>query len=78
MKSEEIFAIIENIANEKGVAITPDTDLFSTGILDSFGVLSVITELETVIGGQIPFERVSADHFRTVAAITEFIDSIHL
>jgi len=51
-----------------------DTDsLFETGVVDSFGVLNLITFLEEKFAVQVTDEEVIPENFASVAAMTAFV-----
>lgn len=53
----------------KGVVITPNTPLFSKGLIDSLGILELIAWTEMKTGQTVPDERIRMDNFGTVARI---------
>jgi acyl carrier protein len=53
--------------------IDVDTDLFETGILDSFGFVELIGFLETLTGRTISDEDMEDPRFTTVAGIVEVL-----
>jgi D-alanine--poly(phosphoribitol) ligase subunit 2 len=50
-----------------------DTDLFETGLLDSLGLVTLISELEHEFGFQLPPDELELDSFRTVKAIAALV-----
>ena len=52
-----------------------DTDLIEDGLLDSLGLVSLITELEVELGFELPLDDLDVDNFRTVRAIAAFVRS---
>jgi acyl carrier protein len=50
-----------------------DTDLFETGILDSFGFVELIGFLETLTGRTVTEEEMEDPRFTTVAGIVEVL-----
>jgi acyl carrier protein len=52
-----------------------DTDLIEDGLLDSLGLVSLITELEVDLGFQLPLDDLDIDTFRTVTRIAAFVES---
>lgn len=50
-----------------------DTDLIEEGLLDSMGLVSLITELETELGFELPLDDFDIDSFRTVEGIAAFL-----
>lgn len=52
-----------------------DTDLIEAGLLDSLGLVSLITELEVDLGFELPLDDLDVDSFRSVARIAAFVES---
>ncbi len=69
-------AIVDEIAahlvREVGVeraAITPQTDLVASGLLDSFGILDLIMHVETTCGIRFDPVELTTDQARTVGGL---------
>jgi acyl carrier protein len=54
-------------------SIGPETSLFSTGIVDSFGVLELIAFLEQTFGVEVDPARHAPQEFDTVAKIAALV-----
>lgn len=54
---------------------TPDDDLVATGLFDSLAVVSLIAEIEVVLGYELPLDEFDVDSFRTVGRIAAFVDA---
>ncbi len=52
---------------------SPDTDLLATGRLDSVRMVELLLQLEKRFDLRVPIEDMEIDHFRSLAAIAEFI-----
>jgi acyl carrier protein len=52
-----------------------DTDLIETGIMDSLTFVDLLVQLEHDFGIQISLQDLEFDHFRSIAAIAEFISN---
>jgi acyl carrier protein len=50
-----------------------DVDVIETGLLDSLGLVVLVSELEVRFGVRIPFETLEVDQFRTVRSIAELV-----
>ena len=57
--------------------LTADTPLFSSSIVDSFGVLELITYLEQAFGVDIDPARHELSEFDTVHKIVALVDKLH-
>ncbi|HJU41913.1 MAG TPA: phosphopantetheine-binding protein [Vicinamibacterales bacterium] len=59
-----------------GRAIGDDDRLFSSGLIDSFGVLELIAFLEDTFGVSIDTARHDLKEFDTIAKIAELLDRV--
>lgn len=57
--------------------LNDDSNLFSTGLLDSVAMLNVISFVEEKAGVQVRAEDVTLDNFDTVARILHFAKNEH-
>ncbi len=55
----------------------PDTDLLTTGRLDSIGMVELLLQLENHFGVRAEMDDLEIDHFRSIAAIASFITTRH-
>jgi D-alanine--poly(phosphoribitol) ligase subunit 2 len=76
MKSTEEIAksIIENVCDSDEMFDDYDMDLFEEGFMDSFGVLSIILEIEKEIGIVLQPTDVQKTNIQTVNNFIEFLD----
>ena len=58
--------IAEKVMKGKGVAITEDTLLVSSGLIDSFALIEIFLELQKVAGRKVPASKVQAKDMDTV------------
>jgi acyl carrier protein len=80
-KEELTQTIIEYIEDEyleddDDIEIEADTPLISSGIVDSFSMVSLKRFLEKKLGIQIPHNRATPEAFDTVEKILELIDEL--
>ena len=54
-------------------ALSSDTDLFESRLIDSLGLVSLIAEVEEQIEITIELAELDLDHFRSVDRIAEFV-----
>jgi len=70
-------ALLDYIKNEllhgRGGSLTADTDLLSTGIIDSLGILQVVSFIEERFNIQVPDEDVVYENFNSVKALTTYL-----
>jgi acyl carrier protein len=65
---------IQNIAQEP----LPDDDsgsLFSEGVIDSFGLVELVSELEHVLGVKVPDDELIPSRFETVDKIVAYFQA---
>ena len=65
--------ISTELSLEPDVVVEPDTDLFDEGVLDSLGVVELVTWIEHEHGRSIPQKDVTLANFSTVAAIAAYL-----
>ncbi|MCA9540173.1 MAG: hypothetical protein KC620_14850 [Myxococcales bacterium] len=67
--------VIEVLAREfpliEGAGLAPDLPLLSSGLLDSFGIITLVDALENALGLTIDVERVDPTAFETPRQIAE-------
>ena len=78
--SEEFNAALLHFINEElpamdrrgrtWIAVSVDTPLFESGLLDSLSILHLIARVEALTGRAVPDQLVVMKHFRTVEAMT--------
>jgi acyl carrier protein len=76
MKPDEnqlLLFVRELIADSEN--ITAHTTLFSTGLLDSVAMMSLINHIEELTGTQIGAHEVTLENFDTVYRMLEFLKS---
>lgn len=50
-----------------------ETDLIDAGLIDSLALVSLITEIETEFGVQLPLDEFEIDDFRSAAQIAQYV-----
>ena len=65
--------IIEEVVMDAPVAIEPDTDLFNSGIIDSFNMIEIIEHVEERFQIAIAMEDLTLQNFGTVTAIAKTV-----
>lgn len=69
--------LVDLIAEESGLApdlLKASTGLMSTGIPDSFALVTLISFVEDRIGGEVPPADLTFDNFDTVGAICAYVE----
>ncbi len=71
---EKIIAYIKNdIANESLEDIELQDDLLSTGVIDSMGMMKLLTFIEKEANFKIPPEDMTVENFMTLESIMGYI-----
>ena len=70
------YIVKEYIEDPDELEITEDTSLFTSGILDSFSMVSLRLFLEKKYSIQIPDAEATPAAFDTVVSIAEFVDRL--
>jgi D-alanine--poly(phosphoribitol) ligase subunit 2 len=53
----------------------PDLDLVEADLIDSLALVSLITEVETAFGVELPLEDFDIEKFRSARQIAEYVDA---
>jgi acyl carrier protein len=69
----EQFILEELMAGSAVDAIEHDEDLLGTGVVDSHGLLQLVTFLRGRYGIEIAEEALTPENFQTIAAIDAFV-----
>jgi acyl carrier protein len=73
VENKIIAFIKKEIAGDPDIEIQPDTKLISSGLIDSFSLVTLHIYIEQEFGVKIPASRVIPDTFDTVEQITSMI-----
>ena len=74
MEEKLINFIKSEYLDDDDIEITKDTKLISSGLIDSFSLVSLQTYIEREFGKRIPAPRITAESFDTVAQMIEIIN----
>lgn len=69
------YMLAEFLPGEDPGNLTPTTPLMTAGILDSLATLKLITFLEKEFGVQIEAHEADEEHFNTLEAICDLVES---
>jgi acyl carrier protein len=50
------------------------TDYLADGLLDSFDIVTLVSDLDAIFGISIPGTEITPDHFRNAESITELVN----
>lgn len=70
--TEKIIACLNDITGADEGEITPDTELFDKGILDSFGLVELLVQLEQY-GAKLDVANLSREEISTPAKLAALI-----
>jgi acyl carrier protein len=73
MKEKLIEFITHEFLADDDILITEDTKLISTGLIDSFSLVSLQTFIAREFGKRIPAPRITAESFDTIRQMIEII-----
>ncbi|MDD2814046.1 MAG: acyl carrier protein [Bacteroidales bacterium] len=74
MEEKLIEFIIDEFLDDPDTEITQDTKLISSGLIDSFSLVSLQSFIEQEFGKKIPAPRITAESFDTVKQMIEVIN----
>ena len=74
MEEKLIEFVIDEFLDDPDTEITQDTKLISSGLIDSFSLVSLQTYIEKEFGKKIPAPRITAESFDTVRQMVEVIN----
>jgi acyl carrier protein len=67
--------IIENFVFEDGGALADDTPFLESGIMDSTGVLELVSFIEETFGIAVADEDLVPENLDSISLVTRYIDS---
>ena len=70
---DELIDIISEESGLDAASLLASNGLMSTGVLDSFALVTVITFVEEQIGGEVPPSDLSFANFDTIAGICAYV-----
>ena len=69
------FVLTQFLPDEDPAELTLDTELISTGIIDSLATLKLITYLEEQFGISIEAHEVNVEQLNSVASVASLVES---
>lgn len=74
LRAETIRAgLVEFVARQTGSTVTPEVDLFGSGLVSSLFAMQLVVHVETAFGVSVQGEDLTIDNFRTIEAITDLV-----
>ena len=74
MEEKLIEFIIDEFLDDPDTEVTADTKLISSGMIDSFSLVSLQSFIEKEFGRRIPAPRITAESFDTVKQMIAVIN----
>lgn len=76
LRNELTKFIQENLLQKDPTPIGPEDSLIDSGIINSMGLIRLVSFIETRTGVRIPDAMITPDNFETVTAIERTIDEV--
>jgi acyl carrier protein len=76
IQKKVLFWLQEVGGKSEGKPVTADTELLESGVLDSVGILNLVSFLEEQFGFSVPFEEFVPENFKTTSAIVTMISRL--
>lgn len=70
---DKILAILNDLCGTEGDELEPNLDLFEEGLLDSFGVIALVTGLEDSFGVTLRLEEIKREQLATPQRIAALV-----
>lgn len=74
---KEISEYIYKFANIKSIEVTEETDLFDIGLLDSLGIIMLLTYLNESLNINISLEDLKIENFKTISSIIDLVEKLN-
>lgn len=68
------FIQFEIIGDDDGLELAADEDLLGGGIIDSIGMMRLISFIESESETSVPFEDITIENFENVESITKYLE----
>ena len=65
--------IKQELVHNANANISPEDDLLESGIINSLGILQIVSFVEDTLGIDIPAEDVVYENFHSVAALSDYL-----
>ncbi len=75
LTKQELLEYLSNHARDDLSEVTEDTELFSSGLIDSFAMVDLLLFLEKHTGARLGPEDIDLDNLDTIGRIIKFAES---
>ncbi len=72
---QEVCRFLRDTLNMQDLDVGPDTELVTTGLLDSMDVVRLVAHLERTLGITIPDGDINVGHFDSIARIFSYLEA---
>ena len=78
MLKQELAQFIEKnlLGDDRKIAVSDTTPLIENGLIDSMGLMQIVSFLEERAGVRVPDDDVTPDNFETVDAIEKMVERL--
>lgn len=73
---EKVKDYLDEIAKNQGICLDNNTNLFETGILDSLGIIMLITYIMDELKIKLDVEDLKYENYETLKSIYAWLDEI--
>ncbi|WP_102693930.1 D-alanine--poly(phosphoribitol) ligase subunit 2 [Rummeliibacillus pycnus] len=71
MEKQDVFKVLAAVCEDDVILENPDIELFEEGLLDSFGTITLLVEIEEKLGISVPITEFSREEWNTPNHIAE-------
>lgn len=71
------FIIQELLDEYDEVTLGEDDDILTTGLIDSLGIMRLVTYIEETFEKKIPYGDITIENFRTIKTIVSYLQKQH-
>ena len=71
---EQVLEVLESVKSD--VDYENETEMIDGGILDSFDIIGIVSELNDAFGIDISFDEIEPENFNTLDAIVSLVESL--
>lgn len=73
---DKILTYLEGISLDKGAVVDEKTDLFESGVLDSLGIISMLSFLQQEFKVSFSPDNLKFENFQSVDKIVDWLNSV--
>ncbi len=74
MIKEKLVGYLNKMAEEKGISITEDGDLFETGVLDSLGIIRLLSFISDELGIALGIDDLDIECFKSINSLVALLE----